>query len=235
MGAIFKREFKAYFASPLGYVFLALMFLFGGYYFWYVLAQSSTMLKYVFSALVNMVITFIPMLTMRLMSEDKKLKTDQLLLTAPVSTTGLIIGKYLAATLMYAISIAPTILYAIIMATFGTVNWQEFVGNFLALFLLGASLLAIGLFISSLTESQMIAAVATFATMMLILMFDSIASSLPAAFSFVSGIFSALSFTSRYGDLVSGLLNLSHVLFFVSIIVAFNFLTVRILERKRWS
>ncbi len=235
MSAVFKREFKNYFYSPLGYVFLALMFFFSGYFFWVVLANQSTMLKYVFGSLVNFVITFIPMLTMRLMSEDKKLKTDQLLLTSPVSTTGLVTGKYLAAMLMYLISIAPTMLFAVIMATFTTVDWQVFIGNFLGLFLMGAALLAIGLFISSTTESQMIAAIGTFATMMLIMMFDSIASVMPANLAFLGTVFTSLSFTSRYNDLVGGLLNISHVLFFLSVVVAFNFLTIRILERRRWG
>lgn len=235
MSAIFKREFKSYFTTPWGYVFLAVMFLAGGFFFWYVLANASTLLRYVFSMLVNVVIVMIPLLTMRLLSEDKKLKTDQLLLTAPVSTTGLVIGKYLAAALMYIISIAPTLVFAVIMATFAPVDWQVFIGNFLGLFLIGMSLLAIGLFISSLTESQMIAAIITVITMLAILSFDSLASALPTGLSLFGTVLTALSFTSRYSDLVGGLLNLSHVLFFISVAVAFIFLTVRILERKRWS
>ena len=100
---------------------------------------------------------------------------------------------------------------------------------------MGAALLAIGLFISSTTESQMIAAIGTFATMMLIMMFDSIASVMPANLAFLGTVFTSLSFTSRYNDLVGGLLNISHVLFFLSVVVAFNFLTIRILERRRWG
>jgi len=235
MSAIFKREFKTYFTTPWGYVFLAVMFMAGGFFFWYVLANASTYLRYVFTMLVNVAIIVIPLLTMRLLSEDKKLKTDQLLLTAPVSVTGIVMGKYLAAALMYVISIAPTIVFAIIMATFGPVDWQVFLGNFLGLLLIGMSLLAIGVFISSLTESQMIAAIITVIAMLAILSFDSIASALPEGLSLVAAVLTALSFTSRYSDLISGLLNLSHVLFFLSVAVAFLFLTVRVMERRRWS
>lgn len=235
MSAIFKREMKSYFTTPWGYVFLSVMFLLGGYFFWDVLRHASTLLRYVFTSMVNIVIVLIPLLTMRLLSEDKKLKTDQLLLTAPVSTTGLVMGKYLAAALMFLIGIAPTIVYAVIMATFAPVDWQGFLGNFLGLLLIGMALLAIGLFISSLTESQMIAAIITLVIMIAILSFDSIASVMPTGLAFLGTLLGALSFTSRYSDLVSGLLNLSHILYFVSVAVAFIFLTIRMLERKRWS
>lgn len=233
MFAIFKRELKSYFYSPIGYIFLAVMYFFGGQFFAQVLAQSSSQIDYVFQGLFSIVITIIPLLTMRLLSEDKKNKTDQLLFTAPVKLSGIIAGKYLAAFSVYFIGICSTLLYVIVMATFTTPNWNTFLGNFLALALLGGALISIGMFVSSLTENQVISAIGGFAAMMFIFLFDTIAQIMPV--EFIANIFKELSFMSRYQDFIEGILNVSHIIFFVSVIVVFNFLTVRILERKRWS
>lgn len=235
MGAIYKREFKTYFTSPLGYIFLAFMWVFSAFWFTYVLANSSSQIEYMFGNMVTIIILLIPILTMRLMSEEKKQKTDQLLLTAPVSISGVVIGKYLAALTVYFISLVPTILYLFIMATFTTPNWNVFMGNYLALFLVGAAMIAIGLLVSTLTESQIVAAIGTFAILLLLMFVDSIALVLPSSWSFVSKILTGISFMTRYNDFVSGILNVSHILFFLSVAIAFIFLSVRVLEKKRWS
>ncbi|MEG0691842.1 MAG: ABC-2 transporter permease [Oscillospiraceae bacterium] len=235
MGAIFKRELRSYFYSPLGYVFLIVMWIASGYFFTYMLANSVSYIEYVFQSLLSIVMIIIPILTMRLMSEDKKLKTDQLLFTSPVNTSGVVWGKYFAALLMFLIGIATTLIFIIILATFTTPNWNIFLGNFVGLAVLGGALISIGLFISSLTENQMIAAIVSFAVMLFISMFDVIAQMIPTSLSFLATIMKELSFTSRYNDFVSGILNISHIVFFISIIVVFNFLTVRLLERKRWN
>lgn len=233
MLAIFKRELKSYFSSPVGYVFLAVLYFFGGYYFSQVLKMQSTRIDYVFSAMFSIVTIMVPLITMRLMSEDKKLKTDQLLFTAPVGLNGVVLGKYLAAFTMYLIGICSTFLYVIVLATFTAPDWNIFLGNFIALLLLGAALIAIGLFISSLTENQVVAAIGSLAAMLFIFLFDLIAQAIPI--EFISKIFANLSFMARYQDFIGGILNVSHIIFFISVIVVFNFLTVRVLERKRWS
>lgn len=235
MIGIFKREMKAYFSSPIGYIFLAVMFLLSGYFFTYMLLNQSSYIEYVFSGMMTITMILIPFLTMRLLSEDKKLKTDQLLLTSPVSVGGMVWGKFLAAFTMFLISVSITLVYVVILATFTTPNWNVFVGNFIGLLLFGAALIAIGLFISSLTESQMIAAVISYGAIMFIGFFDTIAASMPSGLSFLATIFSSLSFNSKYTELVSGVLNIANMLFFVSVALIFNFLTVRIIERKRWS
>ena len=235
MGAIFKRELRSYFYSPLGYVFLIVMWLASGYFFTFMLLNQVSLIEYVFQNLMSIVMIIIPILTMRLMSEEKKLKTDQLLFTSPVHTSGVVWGKYFAALIMFLIGIATTLIFIVILATFTTPNWNIFLGNFIGLAVLGGALISIGLFISSLTENQMIAAIISFAVMLMITMFDMIAQMIPPSLSFLATILRELSFTSRYNDFVSGILNISHVLFFVSIIVVFNFLTVRLLERKRWN
>ena len=235
MGAIFRRELKAYFSSPLGYIFLGVIYAISGFYFWYILANQANYIQYVFSNMFTIVLMVVPLLTMRLMSEDKKLKTDQLLLTAPVNITSVVLGKYFAALVVYIIGVSSTIIFQIVLATFATPDWNVFLGNYLAIVLIGAALISIGILISSLTENQIIAAIGTLAISLLIWLLDSIASALPAGFEWISSIFSSLSFMTRYNDFVSGILNVSHILFFVSFAAVFLFLTIRALEKKRWS
>lgn len=235
MMAILKRELSSYFTSPIGYVFLAVFYFFSGLFFYSVLYSNTTNITYVFSGLFTVLLFIVPLLTMRLLSEEKKQKTDQLLLTAPVSLTGLVMGKFLAALCMYAIALSVTVVYALILAGFASPEWMVVIGNIFGALLLGAALISIGLFISSMTENQMIAAVGSFAVMMFILMMDSFATMLPAAFSFVGTLLQSLSFMTRYTELTTGILNIGTVLFFVSVAVVFNFLTVRVLEKRRWS
>ena len=233
MLAILKREMQNYFASPIGYIFLAVFYFFAGMFFSSVLYANTTDITYVFSSLFTVLIFIIPLLTMRSMSEDKKQKTDQLLLTSPINLSGLVMGKFLAAFLMYCIALAVTVVYSLILATFAAPEWSVVIGNIFGALILGAALIAIGVFISSLTENQLIAAVGSFAVMMFIMMIDGFASLIPV--DFIANIILSLSFMSRYEDFVSGILNISNVLFFVSIAVVFIFLTVRVLERRRWN
>lgn len=233
MYAIFKRELKSYFSSPIGYVFLAAIYFYGGFYFSQLLQMQSTRIGLVFSAMFSIIMITIPLITMRLMSEEKRQKTDQLLFTSPVNLSGIVIGKYLAAFTLYFIGICSTIFYVFVLSTFTAPNWNSFLGNFLGIALVGAALISIGLFISALTENQIVAAIGSFGAMMFIFLFDSIAAKIPV--EFIKDIFAQLSFTARYQDFIDGILDVSHILFFISIAVVFIFLTVRVLERKRWS
>ena len=233
MLAILKREMSNYFTSPIGYIFLAVFYFFSGMFFTSVLAANTTDITYVFSSLFTVLIFIIPLLTMRSMSEDKKQKTDQLLLTSPLNLSGLVAGKFLAAFLMYCIALAVTVVYSLILAAFAVPEWPVVIGNILGALLLGAALISIGVFISSLTENQLIAAVGSFAVMMFILMIDGFASLIPV--TQIASIITSLSFMSRYNDFVTGILNISNTLFFISVEVVFNFFTVRVLEKRRWG
>lgn len=233
MLAILKREMSNYFTSPIGYIFLAVFYFFSGMFFTSVLAANTTDITYVFSSLFTVLVFIIPLLTMRSMSEEKKQKTDQLLLTAPISLGSLVLGKFLAAFLMYCIAVSVTVVYALILAAFATPEWMVVIGNILGALLLGAALIAIGVFISSLTENQLIAAVGSFAVMMFILMIDGFASLIPN--TFIASIVSTLSFMTRYNNFVTGILNISDLLFFLSFAVVFIYLTVRVLEKRRWG
>lgn len=235
MLAILKRELNSYFTSPIGYVFLAVFYFFSGMFFYTVLYSNTTDITYVFDSLFTVLLFIVPLLTMRLLSEEKKQKTDQLLLTSPVSLTGLVAGKFLAAVVMYAIAVGITVVYSIILASFASPEWMVVIGNIFGALLFGAALISIGLFISSLTENQMIAAVGTFAVMMFIMMMDSLSNLLPAGFAFIGKFLAHLSFMTRYDELVSGVLNIGTIFFFLSVAVIFNFLTIRVLEKKRWD
>ena len=233
MSAILRREFATYFRAPLGYIYLAIFYFFGGQFFSQILYYQMNSIETIFSNLFSILMFTIPLLTMRLMSEDKKLKTDQALLTAPVSLNGIVWGKFLAAFGLFGIGIAITVVYFLILSSMASPQWNIFLGNLLGLILLGAALISIGLFISSLTESQMVAAIGGFAAMFLVFMIDSIAAIIPVGW--IASVFEQLSFLTRYNDFTSGILDFANVLFFLSVVVIFNFLTVRILERKRWS
>lgn len=235
MGAVFKREFKSFFTSPVGYILLAVVTCASGFFFFaYNIFYGSADLSYVFSQLFMVVMLVLPILTMRLFSDEKRQKTDQALLTSPVSLTSIVLGKFFAALLMYALSLVITLVFAVVIAFQVQPSWSVVIGNFLGLLLVGGLVIAIGLLISSLTESQLIAALGTLAVSVIIMMLDllsSVFSGVPA----VATVIDFLSVSQRYTAFTSGLLNYAYVIFFLSMQALFVFLTVRVLDRKRWS
>ena len=234
MFAIFKRELKAYFTSPLGYVFLAIFYAFSGLFFYiFSLSVGSTDISSVFLMMFIVLMVFVPLLTMRLLSEDKKQKTDQLILTAPVSLLSIVMGKFLAAYAIFAVGVAVMPVYGFVMSTFATVSWLPIWGNTVGLLLLGGIFVSIGLFISSLTENQMIAAIGGFFINLMILLMNTLKSALPNGF--LQDVLSSISVYSRYSEITSGIFSLSSLIFFVSVIFIFLFLTVRVLEKRRWA
>ena len=234
MAAVWKRECKAYFRTPLGYVIIAVAYFFTGYYFFtYNIYGETTDFTRLYSLLFSVVLFLIPVLTMRLMSEEKKSKTDQLLLTAPVSRIAIILGKYFSALCVFVIAIAGTLLTALIASCYGTVDWPCIVGNFLGLLLLGAAQIAICLFLSSITESQVIAAVLGFAVSLFLMLIDAI--SYVAKSPVLQKAFAYISFNERYTPFTLGIVELKSVVFFLSVAALFCAFSVAVLERKRWS
>ena len=234
MFAVFRIELKAYFTSPLGYVFLAIFYAFSGLFFYiFSLSVGSTDISSVFLMMFIVLMVFVPLLTMRLLSEDKKQKTDQLILTAPVSLLSIVMGKFLAAYAIFAIGVAVMPVYGFVMSTFATVSWLPIWGNTVGLLLLGGIFVSIGLFISSLTENQMIAAIGGFFINLMILLMNTLKSALPNGF--LQDVLSSISVYSRYSEITNGIFSLSSLIFFVSVIFIFLFLTVRVLEKRRWA
>ena len=237
MTAIFKREFKAYFNTPLGYFVLAVMFFFGGWWFRdHNLYTQSADLRSVFETLFTIsMLVVIPILTMRLLADDRRQKTDQALLTAPVRLTGVVLGKFLVALLVYAIAIGITLVYALVISLKVSPDWSRVMASYLGLLLLGGMMIALGLFISALTESQLIAAMVTFAFSFLLMQLNGATrndflSKLP----FVPNLLSYMNIQSRYVDFSMGLISYSNIIFFLSMQGLFLFFAVRVLDSKRW-
>ncbi len=234
MGAIFRREVLSYFTSPIGYIFLAAFYASSAVIFSVnSLEYGTTQLDSVFLQLMIILIVLIPILTMRTISEEKKNKTDQCLLTSPVSLFGIVAGKFLAAFLIYALGVAITLVYAVVVSAFAAPDWTVIFGNVVGLVLLGAAFIAVGIFCSSFTENQIVSAVVSFIALTMLYLFTTIGNLIPI--EFISNIFSKLSFLERYYGFTYGLFDLSNVLFFISATVVFLFLSVRVMERRRWA
>ena len=234
MSAILKRETRAYFESLIGYIFLTAFFAGSGILFGVTSLQyGSTDMSGMYSGLFFILLVLIPILTMRTLSEEKRQKTDQLLLTAPISLGALVLGKFFAAMIIYSIGVCMTLVYAVVMSFCGAVSWLTVVGNVVGLLLLGAAYIAVGMLISSLTENQVIAAIGGFAATLLLYLIGTVADIIPIPW--IANIFRNLSFATRYGPFTYGVFDFSNVLFFISATVIFLFLTVRVLERRRWS
>lgn len=234
MTAIIKRELKSYFLSPVGYVFLAVFYLFAGLYFFsYTLLYNTADLSGVFSQLFTVVLFLVPILTMRLFSEERRHRTDQALLTAPIRLPALVMGKFLASVLMFLTGMLVLPVFGLVITFFTMPNWAEIVGSFLGMLLLAMALISIGMFISSLTESQVVAAIGSFAVSLFLVMFSSMTPLVqdPQMLRLARG----LSFMARYHRFTAGIFDLTGVLFFLSVCAIFIFLTVRVLEKRRWN
>ena len=234
MKVILKREFSAYFHTPIGAVFIAAYYFLTGFFFFnYNLFGNSSDTRSLFGVLFTITLFLVPLLTMRLMSEDRKMRTDQLLLMAPQSAAGIVTGKYLAALCVYLLGLSSVFVAAFVLAVFGRPEWPVVFGNFAGLFLLGAALIAIGLFISALTENQVIAAIGAYCAGLFLMLFDSIA--IIVSGSALNTLMKAVSFRTRYEYFTLGILGFDHVIYFVSVSFFFVFLTANRFEKRRWA
>jgi ABC-2 type transport system permease protein len=236
MVAIYKREMRAYFSSPIGYIFVALFMAVSAWFFMsYTLQQgeNSNFGTY-FQMIIVLFVAIIPLLTMKLMSEERKLKTEQLILTGPVTLGGIVISKFLAAfTVFGGAFLLSSFIYYIPLFMYGTPNTVIYFCCVFATLLAGAAFIAIGVFISSLTENQFIAA---FGTMTVIIPFL-FASSLNSYINneLLRAVLSGISITSRYSSFSAGVFDWPALLYYISLCGTFLFLTVRVLEKRRWD
>ena len=241
MGAILKREMSAYFSSATAYVVLAVFFFFSGMFFnFYVFAQNSTSLTYVFSSMFYIIMFIIPIITMKSFAEEKKQKSDQALLTSPCSLTEIVLGKFLAAFIMFALCNVIFLVYAVIISFFAQPQWSVILCTLLGtLFLggsmlfLGGSMIAINVFISVMTESQVVAAVLGMGVGLLISMMSYFVSNI--GIQWISTALEKISFMNYYANFTYGILSITDVIFFLSVTALFLFFTVRALEKRRWS
>ncbi len=234
MSAIYKRELNAYFTSPIAYVVYAVASFFAGLLFVAtVLERDTSDMTYLFRNMTTIIIMMIPILTMKLFSEEKNKKTEQGLLTAPVNLLQIVMGKVLAAVTVYALLMVLFIIYALIISFFVTPSWILIGSNILGLLLFGTALITIDTFISSLTESQVIAAILSIGAGLLltsISMFKNMVD-----IDLVNNIIDSIEMMGRYENFTMGMVKFSDVIFFLSIPVLFIFFTIKVLERRRWN
>jgi ABC-2 type transport system permease protein len=234
MNAIIRRELAAYFNSPIGYVYLGVFYLLTGYFFFIsVLLSNSTVLTPVFQVMITIVMFLTPILTMRLMSEDLRHRTDQVLLTAPVSLGAIVAGKFLAAALVYFAGVSVTLFYAVVVEILASVNWAMFWGSYIGILLLGFAFISMGQFISSLTENQAIAAIGSFAVVLFCFLLDALPGIVP--YPKAAAVLNGISVMKRYTPITNGILGFANLFFFISVCGIFLFLTTRTLEKRRWS
>jgi len=233
MKAVFKRELKAYFSTPIGFLVLAAYYFFLGLYFTIIYSAGSPDTSMIIMAMSTVIVFTVPIITMRLMSEDRRQKVDQALLTAPVKLSGIVMGKFLAAMALFAIGFVPTVVFELIIVSYVSVNIMSFIYSLLGILLLGGALIAIGMFISSLTESSVISAILTLIINFIVLYMSTFASMVKV--EWLATAIEKAAFITVFENFGTNIFSVVDVVYFLSIIVAFIFLTVRSLEKRRWS
>ena len=248
MFAIYKKELKSYFINAIGYVYVGVFLALSALLCCYTTLGTRTYsTDSYFYAMIFSFIILIPLLTMKLFAEEKKLRTEQLLMTAPVSIWGMVMGKFLAALTLFGgtvlvscINLFPLYIYGNIergstdytMTHIGPVT-GEILACLLGLFLIGCAFLAIGLFISSLTENQLAAAVITVSIIVVMLLLEILNSFIDVYI--LRAIISWICLMSRFTGFLSGILDYSAILYYLSITGVFLLLTVRVYDKRRWG
>lgn len=286
MLAIYKKELRSYFTSMIGYLFIGFFLAIVGVYFMaYNLQGGYSNFEYVLSSMIFVFVILVPILTMRLLAEEKRQKTDQLLFTSPLSVNKIVIGKYLAVLTVFISAMGITMFYPLILSKYGTVSFKLAYTGILGFVLVGAAYLAIGLFLSALFESQAIAAVVTFVVLLITYLMQGIVSLLPTSnqaawiiFSIIAlmiavvtyfmvhnstvaiglgvileaicaivyfvkpslydglalKVFDWFSVIDRFDNFMNGILDLTGIVYYISIVVIFIFLTIQSLNKRRW-
>lgn len=235
MIAIYKRELKAYFLTPIGYIFCGIYLAVSGIIFSYttLLDQSITSLPEYFLYMIAVFAILIPLLTMKLFAEDRKTKTEQVLLTAPVSLTGVILGKYFAALTVFAATFLVNSFNFALLFLYGAPNLASIIANIVGLFLIGCAFIAIGCFLSALTENQLIAAVTSIGSIGVMVLISLIADEI--GITWIRVVLKWFSILNRYAPFTNQQLDIVAIVYFLSLSAVFLFLTVRVFEKRRWS
>ena len=235
MLAIFKRELKAYFTGVIGYVFLVIYLAVAGILFGYttLMSMSSDMTVYYTLMLIFSAIT-LPLLTMKSFSEERKMKTEHLILTAPISLPCMVLGKFLAPYVIFAGASVLTSLYFLFLIPYAQLKFAVLIGNLVAMLLVGGVFIAIGVFVSSLTENQLSAAIGTIAIILGFLGIGLLAGFLPAKY-WLRSVLDALSIFTRFQKFVNGYFDLASLIYYLSAGGVFIWLTIRVYDRRRFN
>ena len=234
MFAIYKKELRSYFINPVGYVYVGVFLTVAALLCCYTTIISGTYnVGNYFVYMIFALIILIPLLTMRLFSEERKLRTEQLLLTAPVSIAKIVTAKFFAAfTVFFGANLLCSLAY-ITLFMYSEPEGGIILGNIIAITLVGAAFIAVGIFVSSLTENQLAAAIGTFGILLAMLGIGLLSSVIPwYPVRYVLGWFSIL---TRYSNFTNGFFDFAALFYYASVCFIFLFLTCRVLERRRYS
>ena len=247
--AIAQRELNGYFSSPIAYVLIGFFALLFGWFFYVPLAyfeqQSMQMGMNPTQALninqmlinptfMNTTVIFLflfPLITMRTYSEEKRSGTIELLLTSPVTDVQIILGKFFGALLLYGAMLAVTLLHMAILFIFGDPEWKPIATGYLGLLLMGGCFLSLGLFISSLTKNQIVAAMATFAVFLMLWVISWISTFVGPT---TQTVLQYLSLTEHFDDFAKGIIDTKHVIYYLSFMAFGLFLTAKSVDSERW-
>ncbi len=247
MLAIYKRELQGYFYSPIAYIFIGIFLALAGIVFSISnVVSGSANFNNMLGNLTFLFMLVVPILTMRLLSEERKNKTDQLLLTSPASITSIVMGKYFAALSVFVITLVITFMYPIILFIYGNPSVTEMLGGYLGFLFLGSALISIGVFISALSENQIISAFLTLGVLfvfwfgsVLISPLTSLVGSIQVGFlqwiaDRAIDVLKWLSVYDRFTPFSQGLFSVTDIFYYLSFAAVFVFLTIRTIESRRW-
>jgi ABC-2 type transport system permease protein len=230
---IAKKELRSYFTSPIAYVVFAMFLILAGYFFSAILliTKEATFMGAAYNIMITLLF-LIPLITMRLFAEERKLGTLEILLTKPVKDFEVVLGKFLASFSFLILMLLTTGIYIFILFKYGNPDLGPILSSYLGLTLVGASFLALGIFASTLTENQIIAAVTSFALILFLWIMNWISGQLGIG---QEGVLSYLSLSSHFDDFLRGVIDLKSIVFYLSFIVFWLFATVKSIEVRKWK
>ena len=236
MLAIYKREMLFYFTSPIGYVFIAVFLALNAFIFSIctLMAGEGSSVGTYFMFVMFIFIVLVPLLTMKSFSEERKMRTEQLILTSPVSLMGMVFAKFLAAFTMFGGTfLGGNLINFATLYMYGEPNTAVLISSSIGILLIGAAFIAIGLFVSAMTENQLVAAVGTMGILIFLLLIGFLTSYIDSYV--VRTVLNWISIYSRFGNFSYGILDPATFVYYFSICFVFMFITVRIYEKRRWS
>ena len=227
-----KKELKSYFDSPIAYIIITIFLLISGWFFFsdLFLVNQAT-LRNLFGIIPFIFMFFIPAITMRLISEEKKSGTIEILLTLPVKDHQIILGKFLAGMFLISLAVILTLVYAFTLSGLGNLDFGSVVSGYLGLILLGATYLSIGIFTSSLTQNQIVAFIISFLIIFVLYLLDNVLIFVPG---FLSSVLEYLSVNYHFSNISRGVIDSRDVIYYLSLIFFFLFLAVRVLSSRKW-
>lgn len=229
--AVWQRDFRSLFITPIGYVFIALFFAVMNLIFYLSnILESSANLESTFSSMLVVLMFLTLLLTMRLFPEEVKQQTDRLLFTTSIRVGSVVLGKFLASLSVFAIALCVIPIWVIVLSVFGRPSMPSILGNTIAVFFSGSAFIAIGVLVSALTESQVIAAICTFSAYLFVFVMDYVASS--ASIGNWSRLIQWFSLFSRYNRFSLGVFSLADIAYYLSVTVVFLLITIRVLQAK---